>query len=36
MACGGGKEQLDDEALEALLVKPPAVEPRVAEAQPRG
>jgi anaerobic magnesium-protoporphyrin IX monomethyl ester cyclase len=26
MACGGGKEQLDDDALEALLAKPPAVE----------
>jgi anaerobic magnesium-protoporphyrin IX monomethyl ester cyclase len=27
MACGGGKDQLDDEALEAMLVKPPVVEP---------
>ena len=26
MACGGGKEQFDDDALEALLAKPPAVE----------
>ena len=25
MACGGGKDQLDDDALEALLVKPPTV-----------
>jgi anaerobic magnesium-protoporphyrin IX monomethyl ester cyclase len=27
MACGGGKDQLDDEALESMLVKPPVVEP---------
>lgn len=26
MACGGGKDQLDDEALEALLAQPPAVQ----------
>ena len=37
MACGGGKDQLDDEALEALLVQPPAVpkvELRLPERSP--
>jgi len=31
MACGGGKEQLDDDALEAILVKPPEIRPQEAE-----
>jgi anaerobic magnesium-protoporphyrin IX monomethyl ester cyclase len=31
MACGGGKEQLDDDALEAILVKPPEIQPQKAE-----
>ncbi len=37
MACGGGKDQLDDEALEALLDQPPAVpkvELRLPERSP--
>jgi anaerobic magnesium-protoporphyrin IX monomethyl ester cyclase len=35
MACGGGKDQLDDDALEALLVKPPTAMP-LGDSMPPG